>query len=451
MNDELGLKVLRELNSYHLGFTDQNEFGMNFLCDYYSIDFKKYEEVKEKGKLLYDVLCKINNLYRNAVLQNDRDLLQLFETGLLRHPRIRNLHREWFLSRERQMPLFCRADSVDLKQFIEFHIGLKGTGYIYVLRKVMEKYIARKEGSLFNFARLKALIGILRDNLERDVDKIIFYHFFKNTPDVNFFLNEVFSLKITDMGNPPTVLFDAGQKSNSPSKQLYIAPRDFYSHFLAYVPVFWNPWLQKLFHNHWYDTILKYSKEKLAVEPPPNLLLEQKIALPLINDARFKDYFTEKEKNIFPESYIIKEGAVFCFDKRKYSLQDLVDMPRAKRSFIVKYAGLDLGINWGGKTVYRIKNESKKRTEKIIKKALLSYEKRKEPWIVQKDISLKENIRYFDSEKQTVKEGSCYRLYRPYFLFLPCENKVDVFDILVLFRDNFKVHAKKDSVIGIVS
>lgn len=448
-------KVMEELNNCGIGFNSSHSIKMNFLSNYYHYPIAKYEEFRNKGKLLYGILAKANALYKNAILQNDTFMLRLFETGILKNNKIKKVHREFLIEKEDDLPLLFRADSPDFEHFAEFHIGLRGFGYIYALRKIMEKYFGHDE--LFNYKRLVSFAGMLSAILKKNTNKLTFYKCrHKRDREVNFFFKELFGQGAMDGDAFSFLLFNQHHSLDLPARNIYISPRDFYKvHVIKSFSMYWKSLIQKYIFNNGHDLIRKYkgrgSGRSVDILPYPNLLHEQKIIMALVRELKFKDNFTEEEIKLFPESYIIKKSSIMGFDERSYSLQDIVEMPRKERRFIVKYAGLDLRINWGGRAVYRLKMLSRKQTERIISNALASYEKYQEPWILQKDISSKTNIEYFDVKNNLLKNADLYKLCRPYYIHLPDNNDVELIDIMVLFRNNFKVHAKEDCAFGLIS
>lgn len=441
--------VFEEINSYSLGFSNSYSIGMNLLRGYHHIPAQKNDELQNKGRLLLRALRGVNALYKNAIVKKDEDLLLLFETGMLRDAKIKALHRSGFLEGRQQLPLLFRADSTDLGQFVDFQVGMRGLGYIYALRTAMSNSVG--DDAYYNLERLHGLLDMFVSNLKANAHRLIFWPAPWNFPDDGYFLGKIFPGMAASGNALPRVLFKLEQANGSVIKQLYVAPRDFYRQSKMGAGFYWNAWLQRLFFNFWFDAIEKYRKKELEIEPPPNLLHEQKLLSALVHDEEFSGYFSPEEKELFPETYVIKRGLKIQSDGRTYTLQDIVEMPRNERSYVIKYAGLDFNNNWGGRAVYRIRKISKMGTENVIKTALLSYERRRDPWILQREVSCRENVEYLDMDTKAIRVKNLYKLYRPYFICMPDKDETALLDTLVLFRGNFKVHATKDCVIGLTS
>ena len=135
---------LNELNSCNLGYRRPECFGMNLLCGYYSIDHSQYERLKRMGELLCGIFKKIYGLYGDAILNNNEEVLNLFETGTLRSKVMRRLHRQMFVRGSGNLPLIFRMDSPDGEHCVDCHVGFRGMGYIYALRNVAQRYKSRQ-------------------------------------------------------------------------------------------------------------------------------------------------------------------------------------------------------------------------------------------------------------------------------------------------------------------
>ena len=444
------LKILEKLYSSEIGFSKSDGKGISFLTSYHYVDNNKYNEILIKGNVLAGLFKKINSLYKAAIKKNQTDLLCLLESGFLHREKAKMLHRELFLDGRENMPLIFRGDTPDLNQFVEFHAGFLGLGLLYAYRDAIEKYW---EGAgLFNRSRMDLFNTIIKNALLSNSREVVFLKRPWRDQEISYFIKKIFSGESINMKKFCFLLFENNGIPNLQFKQLYTTPIDFYMIRIINKRRFnLDLFIQKFLFNRSYGVMKRSDRKKIVIEPPPNLLYEQKIPMAIVRDEKYRDFFTNEERNLFPETHVIKRDAALHFNGRNYSLSDIIDIPRGKRDFIVKYAGLDPWLNWGSRSVYRLKMISKKQVETLFSSAALSYERFKEPWIIQNDISCKENINYFDIHSLSVKSGEVYKLYRPYFIYRPDKNCIDVLDIFAFFRNNFKVHAGENSVMGLVS
>ena len=441
---------LNELNSCNLGYRRPECFGMNLLCGYYSIDHSQYERLKRMGELLCGIFKKIYGLYGDAILNNNEEVLNLFETGTLRSKVMRRLHRQMFVRGSGNLPLIFRMDSPDGEHCVDCHVGFRGMGYIYALRNVAQRYYG--VDAFFNNKRQESFVCKLSEFFKSTGGEITLYMRERQHQEVCYFWEQMFGPHGFSKYLRRHTLSLCKHLNSFRCRQIHVSSRDFYDSIkFKNTPLAFGLWFQKVVLNDKYDAVLRYLKANADIEPPPILLYEQKIIPAIMYHQRYRDYFSEEERRLFPETYIISKGMRMEFAGNKYSLDDIVNLPAKKRSFIVKYAAMDLNLDWGGQAVYRIKTNSKRWPALLFKKALDSYERNKDPWIIQKDISQKEDIQYFKSSDSSIQKSKYYKLLRPYFIKLPGQDLVEVIDELVLFNGTFKVHAQSNCAVGLVS
>ncbi|MFA6217533.1 MAG: hypothetical protein WDL87_07815 [Candidatus Omnitrophota bacterium] len=455
--DVAGIKLPKdELNKLNLGYKDPRRIGMNLLAGYHPLKKETVDKITRSGFLLYNILNKVNTLYSRAVSKGSNQLTELLETGILRIPEIRDFHRELICSGRRCLPIIFRGDSPDSVQFSEFHAGLRGLGYLWAFRKTMEK--THPPCSTFSFENLHNHLSCFKNRmLPKPAAVCVDEKGYTCAPEIDYLLKELFGnslIKIRRYFSPGIIHNRKPQNLQDLSSftLLLISPRRMFWHrgSACKISFKWTPFLQKIIYNSWFEIIQRYKNGTVDIEPAPNIFFEQKVIMALLWHAQYREYFTQEERTIFPESYIIEDNSTYEFDGAQYSIDNIIDMPRRQREFIVKYAGLDLQVNWGGQRVYRLKNLSRQSARRIFTRAIGSYKKHREPWIIQKDISQKKKISFLDTTDNKMRSDNMYTLYRPYYLASPDGKSVELIDILAFFRKFFKVHATNDSVCGLV-
>lgn len=426
------------LNSYDIGRSKKNNFGMNLLCDTEYYPKNTQIRLEQGARKLITLLHKVDELYRRAIKKNDKDILRYLESGILKHRKIRDIHRYISLSRTDLQPSFFRIDTPDMKHAIEFHSGLRGCGYLLAMLSAQ----GRAESIIrdaCNFLQRKDLLfqyDFLYHNLVREGPLNEFNYFVHSlgcsTEDLDL-------LCYNNLWQPYSIF----RRPKAPIA-LCISPRQFY---LSY--------LHALVHN--YTSLRKidklissYSKRKLEIIPAPNLLHEAKIIMALAYNPKYEELFGQ-EKDIFAATYAIEKGVRIEWKGKKISLDDVVEIPAGKRSFILKYAGLDMERNFGARAVTRLRGLTRSETKKLLSQAINEFETKGEPWIIQEDISVNRNdIVYYNGKEDALRQTDMYTLYRPHFLY---DNKADIIRCLgaLTFMKNFyKVHAQENSACGSV-
>lgn len=124
------------------------------------------------------------------------------------------------------------------------------------------------------------------------------------------------------------------------------------------------------------------------------------------------------------------------------SIEEFSKKPQSQRRYYLKYAGSDVTKNWGSRGVYRLSNESSIGCEAILKKCLKASE-RGEIWMLQKEISNKKEIEYFDKDgaiKTEIRNVKYSSFYGP----------TGLIGVLGYYRNHFKVHGQNDTVLSYI-
>ncbi|NQU74398.1 MAG: hypothetical protein HQ547_06815 [Candidatus Omnitrophica bacterium] len=452
------LSILKDLNNCKIGHHKRDNIGMNFLCGYYPVNHFELTDILEKARLLRGVFHKINLLYIDAISKADNYFLDIFESGILKQNRkIRNIHREIVTKKVDRLPLTFRADSPDLKHFVEFHSGIRGWGYLYAFRKVMDKYYGAT--SVFSSERIKKYCDILINELRGKKNFIVgFNGTYNGIPEMEYLFNNCFRGGVININ--PYILhfffntnykrFGLNYRDMLNLKLLFINPQRIYHGLFRKMAFSWNSCIHKIIFNGCHEILKLYKEGLIDIEPTQNLLYDNKSIMALVWDDRYRGVFNDEERSIFPRTHFVRSGMRMQFSDGSYEIEDIIRMSPKNRRFILKYAGLNLAINFGGRTVFRLKTLSKKSTEKVLRKAVYLCENRGQPWIIQEDVSCKSDVKYFDIEQKKIHEDTLYKLYRPFFIYNSSTDNVEIVDIMMFFRNNFKVHAVDNGIFGLV-
>ena len=175
---------------------------------------------------------------------------------------------------------------------------------------------------------------------------------------------------------------------------------------------------------------------------PPSALFDGKIimALPFLNETR--SLFSDEIRSIFPYTTIIDPDGIMLEDGSTISLEKFCQLPRQKRDYYIKYAGTDISINWGSKSVFLASSGSGKQVralmDRIIKDRIAG-----RYWILQASLRTKESISYFNRGGRLGTAdgyGKWSGFYGPNGLM----------GILVFHKNFNKVHGGENTVMSIV-
>jgi hypothetical protein len=172
---------------------------------------------------------------------------------------------------------------------------------------------------------------------------------------------------------------------------------------------------------------------------PPVLVFDQKIplCLPFLDETR--DLFSDAAREMLTYSYPIQENGFRDVDGTWTTIQEFVKRPASQRRYFLKYAGCDVAINWGSRSVYRL-NDNK--AIPLMNRAIQDA-RRDRFWLIQPEISEKERVIFLDrsssepAEKKMTIKYSCF--YGPTTLI----------GVRTMHRNHYKVHGQKDTVVGL--
>jgi len=448
-------QIVADLNKLSIGYGNNKTIGLNFIPGYYAISEGDYESLKKKGQYFCSFICKINNLYKNAIKENDAHLLTLLESGILRHSVYRDQHRRLFTENKIDIPVLFRGDTTNLQEFCEFHVGYRGLGYCCGFRKIWEQYFDLPQN--LHYSRLQHVIKKYAADLQQNISKIVFARqygrkYALKNKEIDLFIQEAFGdsyikRKKDEITRELKRSRCLSNDNSLPIRYLFISPKDPYVLSMTHD---WISYFNQLLFRRCHNTVNQYLAGAALLEPEPNLLFSQKSITTLPYDERYSDLFTDDERKLFPRTYIIEKDRVYHFKEKKMTLDDIVALPRSKCTYIVKYAGLDLKKHSSGRAVYRLRKKNKKQVIAILEHAVKSYELYKEPWVIQEDISEKENVTYYDINEHEYRNARAYRLFRPFFMYDKKKGSIEIVDIYLTFREHdFCVSLNEDSIFGL--
>ena len=184
---------------------------------------------------------------------------------------------------------------------------------------------------------------------------------------------------------------------------------------------------------------------RLVLEPGPSLLFDQKMAILFPFHPLLREFYSDSIRKLFPENYLVARDSQLVFDGNLLSWDELCNLSKSKRQFILKYAGAKKGLRAGGKAVYNLSDCNHKKVQELLAMAMQDWEKHRSPWLIQKRVQQKYPIVFLDHITEEIKEAQYYALFRPMYSFLPDE-PTQIVALTALFRKEWKVHGSSDTV-----
>ena len=114
-----------------------------------------------------------------------------------------------------------------------------------------------------------------------------------------------------------------------------------------------------------------YLLGKIEIEPTPCLLYDQKVWLILPFDPRSRSFFTDEERSLFPETYLVSPEYIPSLDLGLTSWLELANSPAGKRRWILCTLDLDPVRRGSATQVWNLEDENRERIRQLINAALV--------------------------------------------------------------------------------
>lgn len=173
---------------------------------------------------------------------------------------------------------------------------------------------------------------------------------------------------------------------------------------------------------------------------PPIALFDQKAPLALPFWERTRSLFSNEVREaivysypLTPEGFRDEHGEWISFDQFER-------LPRDKRRYFAKYAGVDVSQNWGSRAVYRLSDKGYKETLKKIRQELAIGR----PWLIQPDKSSRLDVSYVQRRDMQIVQSHLYVKYSRFY------GPTRLIGTRAMFRATPKVHGQKETATGLV-
>lgn len=173
------------------------------------------------------------------------------------------------------------------------------------------------------------------------------------------------------------------------------------------------------------------------LDPPLHALFAQKATLALPFDPVTRDMFSDEVRDMIAYSAVLRKDGFVDEEGELVTIENFLRRPSRERRWFLKYSGSDIGMSWGGKSVFRLdSSDAKRRLEHA-----LSYGPNR--WILQPEVTEKETVAYITRTKEVRVEA----MYAKFSTFYAPNS---VIAIRSMHRKHFKIHGQSDTVVGMV-
>jgi hypothetical protein len=196
-----------------------------------------------------------------------------------------------------------------------------------------------------------------------------------------------------------------------------------------------------LHHNFYADRMQRCNEGSVKFDLPPSALFDGKLIMAWPFWHKTRDAYSDEVRALFPYTSLVEANGFTLEDGNHISIDAFCELPKAQRDYYLKYAGTDIAINWGSKSVFHTK-VSAIQCKALLEQAVTDGQRGKF-WVLQKAYRSEENILQLhrDGTQETVSSyGKSSGFYGPEGLMG-----------IVMFHKNFsKVHGSEDTVMSIV-
>jgi hypothetical protein len=171
---------------------------------------------------------------------------------------------------------------------------------------------------------------------------------------------------------------------------------------------------------------------------PPIALFDQKmlIAFPFWDDTR--DHFSDEVRALFPFTTVVTSDGLRLEGGEFISLEKFAALPQSRRAYFLKYAGSDVGRNWGSRSVFYLGKLSRGECEARMRSAVARYGAG-ERWILQRACPSTENI-CFIKRSGDVATTSAHSKHSTFY------GPDGALAVLVMFEEFYKVHGSPNTI-----
>jgi hypothetical protein len=197
-----------------------------------------------------------------------------------------------------------------------------------------------------------------------------------------------------------------------------------------------------LHHNFYVDRMQRCNEGTVMFDLPPSALFDGKMIMAWPFWEKTRAAYTDEIRDLFPYTTVIEPSGIQLEDGTKVTTEQFCDLPNSARDYFFKYAGTDISINWGSKSVFKANGGSRVQTRQLMDMILKDWE-RGRYWVMQKACGARDPVPTVDRNgREFTMDG-----YAKWSGFYGPEGLMGI----MVFHKNFaKVHGSDETVMGIV-
>lgn len=360
---ERARKIEKAMKATNLGYGDNPTFNLMVGPDPFYLSLEEPALLEARGRYFREWLEVSNALYVRGLSDPTLEWVVRLIEGVT-SDEVREVQRNAFEEGRVRLPLFGRADQPNLEKTIEMQIPGSGWGYMLGASNVFASIC--KDGQPWGEGLDVAFVRAMRELSGKENPRVI--HVLHNEGH----LREAESF---------------AQACSQRGIQMEVSLREVPE--LDGVDVIRRPPLRDLLSFPGGGmTVELYLGGKIEMEPPPNLLYDEKAAMVLPFHPQTSRFYSDGVRELFPETHLVTRLNPPQFEGELIFWDEIPELSKSQRRFILKYAGSNPRTRGNARAVFNLQDSSRAKTEELIRCALDDWNLG-EPWLIQRRIKEK--------------------------------------------------------------
>jgi len=195
-------------------------------------------------------------------------------------------------------------------------------------------------------------------------------------------------------------------------------------------------------HNFFVERMERCEQGTLSFDLSPSALFDGKIILAWPFWHKTRQFYDNQIRALFPFTNVIQADGLELPDGKRLTLDEFSEISRPQRNYFLKYAGTDIAINWGSKTVFLASTLSNPQCRDLLN-TILQDTHRGRRWILQEAFEHREAVSALSREGNEVKTEAHSKFSGFY-------GPSGLMGILVMQKASHKVHGSSDTIMSAV-
>lgn len=195
-------------------------------------------------------------------------------------------------------------------------------------------------------------------------------------------------------------------------------------------------------HNFFVDRMQRCEQGQVRFDLSPSALFDGKLIQAWPFWERTCDAYDAEIRGLFPFTSVVRPGGVELPDGRRLGLADFFRLKRADRDYFLKYAGSDIALNWGSKSVFLASSLSQAQGSALAD-TIVAHSRQGRCWILQEAHAHREQVDVFCRSGET-REMTAYSKFSGFY------GPDGLMAVLVMQKPFHKVHGGADTIMSMV-